>query len=413
MRRTQYRQAGLDWQVRVVGLLLESLPLVDYGHLVTRLLLARVLVWMSVGRGTLSDAPRRMGIKISDETLRSAMIASLPENDHLVSLLNASLTAWLPHARRRKRAFDVAIDLHHQPYYGKKQTGLFRGPPNQGTRLFWSIATMAIVHRGQKLTLAVVPVTTHRMDDVLKALWPQFRKLRLKLRRLLLDRGFYSADVISWLQRRRVSFVMPMIRRGRLPRKGKAGTGTAPFFVRGRRGFGSYTWRLKRRDRRQVTIKVAMVPPVDGRRRPLVFAFSGRLPNLEYCRQIYKKRFGIEASYRQFHQSRGWTTSRDERRRRLLIVLSFALRNVWLLIKPQTPTPRPLQLTYAQFLDIIADTLRLDLTQPQRGPPHTTRTNFGTTDESLGYFRMSLRDTPPRVSERKKPPVAGGFFALA
>lgn len=375
MRRTQYLHAKPAWQARVVGLMLGNLPLADYGRVVTRQLLARVLVWMSVARGTVADAPRRVGIGVCDETLRQALIASLPEVQQLPRLLKASLAAWLPRARRarKQRGFDVAIDLHHQPYYGKWQPGLFRGPAKLGTKFFWSIATAAIVHRGERLTLAIVPVSSHRMDEVLVALWPQLRKLGLKVRRLLLDRGFYSAEVVAWLHRRRVSFVMPMIHRGRLPRSGQAGTGTAPFFVRGRRGFGTYTWRLKRRDRRQVTVKVAIVPHTDRRRRPLVFAFAGRLPNLEYCRQIYKRRFGIETSYRQAKQSRGWTTSRDERWRRLLIVLSFVMRNVWLLVHEEEPrTSRTQQLTYILFLDILAALLRLDLTQPQRGPPHPT-----------------------------------------
>ena len=371
MRRTQYRHAKSAWQAQVVNLLLETLPLVDYGRVVTRQMLARVLVWMSTVRGTVSCVPSRTKIGVSDETLRQALVASLPEIERLPLLIESSLSAWLPRLRRarKKRGFDVAIDLHHQPYYGKRQPGVFRGQAKLGTKLFWSTATAAIVHHGERLTLAVVPVTCNRMEEVLARLWPQLEKLGLKVRRLLLDRGFYGAEVVAWLQARRVSFVMPMIRRGRPPRKGRGGTGTAPFFVRGRRGFATYTWQQKRRDRHRVTVKVAMVPHSDRRRRPLVFVYSGRLPNGEYCRRLYKKRFGIETTYRQAKQSRAWTTSRNERRCRLLIVLSFVIRNVWVLNQShKPPTPRPQRLTYALFLDLLAELLRLDLTQPPRGP---------------------------------------------
>lgn len=370
MRRRKYVRGNGAWQAQVVQVLLETLPLADYGRVLTRPMLAQVLVWMSAVRGTVSGVPGRTKIGVSNETLRRAVVASLPEIEQLPLLIESSLSARLPRWRRarKKRGFDVAIDLHHQPYYGKLRSGVYRGQAKLGTKLFWTTATAAIVHRGERLTLAITPVTSNRMQEVLAALWPQLEKLGLKVRRLLLDRGFYGAEVVAWLQARKVSFVMPMIRRGRAPRKGRYGTGTAPFFVRGRKGFTTYTWQQRKRGRR-VTVKVAIVPHTDRRRRPLVFAYSGRLPNGEYCRWLYKKRFGIETTYRQAKQSRGWTTSRDERWRRLLIVLSFVLRNAWVLSQRDAPpTPRSKRPAYACFLELLADQLRIDLTQLPRGP---------------------------------------------
>jgi len=46
-------------------------------------------------------------------------------------------------------------------------------------------------------------------------------------------------------------------------------------------------------------------------------------------RETYRKRFGIETSYRQLNQSRARTTSRDPLYRFLLVGLSLFLRNVW------------------------------------------------------------------------------------
>jgi hypothetical protein len=134
------------------------------------------------------------------DVARKAVVASLPEIEELPRVVRASLSPALPRLRKacKKRGFDVAIDVHHQPYYGQRQPGIVRGKARQGTKSFWSVATAALVHRGERLTLAVVPVTSHRGDDVLANLWPQVKKLRLKIRRLLLDRGFYSAEVVTW-----------------------------------------------------------------------------------------------------------------------------------------------------------------------------------------------------------------------
>ncbi len=386
MRRWKYGRVGSGWQAEVTGLLLETLPLVDRGRLITRHVLASVLVWSSAVRGTLSSACRRTGIGVSDETLRQAIVASLPPIDHLPLLLESSLWSCRSRLRRarRQRGFDIAIDLHHQPYYGTQQAGLFSGQPKLGTKLFWSTATAAIVHRGERLTLAIVPVTRNRMDEVLDALWPQLGNLRVKVRRLLLDRGFYGAEVVAWMQKHRVSFLMPMIRRGRRSTKRSPGTGTAPFFVRGRRGLTTYTWQQRRRDRHKVSVDVAIVPHPDRRRRPLVFAYSGRLPHGSYCRWLYKKRFGIETTYRQARQSRAWTTSRDPRWRRLLIVLSFMLLNVWMLNQSNAPAaPRSQQLTYPHFLQLLAESIQAEWPQTPRGPPLPIPTNFGSTEECL------------------------------
>jgi IS4 transposase len=47
-------------------------------------------------------------------------------------------------------------------------------------------------------------------------------------------------------------------------------------------------------------------------------------------RRLYRRRFGIETSYRCAAQVRGWTTSRNPAYRFLLLGLSFFVTNVWL-----------------------------------------------------------------------------------
>ena len=46
----------------------------------------------------------------------------------------------------------------------------------------------------------------------------------------------------------------------------------------------------------------------------------------------YRRRFGVESSYRSAGQVRGWTTSRNAAYRFVLIGLSFILLNIWLLL---------------------------------------------------------------------------------
>ncbi len=50
-------------------------------------------------------------------------------------------------------------------------------------------------------------------------------------------------------------------------------------------------------------------------------------------RQLYRRRFGIELSYRCARSTRGWTTSLNPVQRFLLIALSFFLFNVWVALR--------------------------------------------------------------------------------
>ena len=64
--------------------------------------------------------------------------------------------------------------------------------------------------------------------------------------------------------------------------------------------------------------------------RPLVFAFWGFGPSSPaWAREEYRKRYGIETSYRQMNQGRIRTWARDPRLRLLLVEIALILRNVW------------------------------------------------------------------------------------
>lgn len=365
MRHNQFDHPPVSVQARAVALLIDVLGLTRHGPRLSAGLLARVLLWVGLSRSTFTAAATRLRLEVSDTTLRHALKAHLPNSDDDLSrLIRASFGSrtlkWL---RNHKKGLILAVDLHLQPYYGHPNSGLgvVRNRSKKGTKQFWAMATISVVRGGEPLTLAFAPVQNNRMEEALAALWPQVEALGCRCRRLLLDRGFYSAAVVGWLQKNHIPFLMPMIRRGRPPRRGRDGTGTTPFFKRGRRGFDRYTWR-QRRQGRFVNVGVAMVPPKDRRRRPVVFIYEGRLPNLTYAQDVYRKRFGIETTYRVSHKTLGWTTSKDQRWRRLLQVLSFVLGNLWVQV---ACSPRPVKRRrYAMSCDQFIETFlrKLNLT---------------------------------------------------
>ena len=71
-----------------------------------------------------------------------------------------------------------------------------------------------------------------------------------------------------------------------------------------------------------------------GETRTRVFAFSGwgvgeAMGRAKWARLRYRQRFGVETSYRQTNQDRGWTTGVSVAYRLLLEGLAQVVRRVW------------------------------------------------------------------------------------
>ena len=108
-----------------------------------------------------------------------------------------------------------------------------------------------------------------------------------------------------------------------------------------------------------------------------MYAFWGLAPaSVDWVRQTYRTRFGIETSYRQKNQARGWTTSRDVGYRLLLEGVAHLVRQIWVLLNEerahagrQRPTAW-VGLRMADLLESLADDLKAQ--HPRRCDDQTT-----------------------------------------
>ena len=280
----------------------------------------------------LADAP-------TDQTIRNALEASLPEILELERRLNRSLCTNLPKALFRKSR-RIAIDLtlipyHGQPHQDKKE--IYRSSPKSGTTHFHAYATAAVVHKGHRYTLALLRVehgTT--MKDVVQRLLKIVRRCGVKIRYLLLDKGFFSVEMITYLKRARLGFIIPAMARGRKPKGRKKATGLRAIRKK-KNGYYRHTLKGKVGGKQRsvrVTICVASKrythKKMDERRtkKLMYVVWKVRLTPRE-IREMYRKRFGIEASYRQMHEARIKTCTRDPKLRLLFIGIALVLRNIW------------------------------------------------------------------------------------
>lgn len=319
------------------GILQQSLALVDRGRKCTVRNLLMVLFFAASRASSIFDACQRLRKAPSDQAVRDALMQQLPSQmNELEKRLNAALAAKLPRNLFRKRR-PMAIDMSEICYYGepfKAQRELRRGKRRQGTSRFHCYATLCVLRRGERFTVAVSYVFGEESHaQVVQRLLEQARSIGLRPRYLLLDRGFYGMDVVMHLKSIRCPFLMPVVHRGRRSKKPlEQLKGTRRFLAWKKSGFSKHMMK-NRQQQTQVSIAVACrcySKRARRKKRPLVFAFWGFRPSSPaWAAQEYRKRYGIETSYRQMNQGRIRTCCRDPRLRLLLVGIALVLRNVW------------------------------------------------------------------------------------
>jgi len=311
------------------------LPLQADGYVCTTNDLLQVLLGVAVNRGTIEAICADLVGTPDPETIRRYLnaqqrVADLPA---LLDHVNAALADQIPE-RVWASARDVAVDFHDRPYYGTRSQadGLWvRGEAKAGTTRFYRVATAYVMLHRVRVTLAVHFV---RPDEdtvtVVDRLLQRVDHLALRIRRLFLDKGFAGTAVLAYLTRRRQPALIAC------PIRGKQG-GTRALC----QGRGSYrtAYTFTGADGTPFTAEVAVcrvfttakrTKRLERRARWLIFILIELELPPRRARRLYRKRFGIESSYRCTGQVRGWTTSRNAAYRFVLLALSFILLNVWL-----------------------------------------------------------------------------------
>jgi putative transposase len=285
--------------------------------------------------------------RLSSVTDACARLASAPDGDTVLGLLARLLPdpaplerrfhdAWaehLPRAVRRGR-WVVAVDVTLIPYHGdpfRDPAEVYRGRPKGGTTHFHAYATAYLVRDGRRFTLALVWVRRGTPPaDVVRELLRRVRAAGVRIRLVLLDRGFNCGGVVRYLQNARTPFVMPQAVHGTAPKGGEL-TGLRAIRARHPTGWATYTWQPRDGGRRvTVDLCVCRRRRRDRRgHRVFLYACWGVRAAPPWVKALYRRRFGIEASYRQMNRARVRTTTRRPALRLLFVGVALLLRNLW------------------------------------------------------------------------------------
>ena len=316
----------------------EQVPLTADGYLCTPAELWNVLLGTAANAGTLEQVCQDLIGAPSAAAVRGYVNAQWQADalPYLERQLNRGLASQVP-ARVRWEARDLACDFHDQAYYGKtpQAEGLWiRAEAKDGTTRFYRVATAYVNVHPWRVTLAVCFVhPTDSAVDVLNALLTRVQSLKIKVKTLTLDRGFASVAVIRCLKRWRLPAIIAC------PIRGKQGGTRA--LCRGRASYRTqYTFQSPELGEETAPVAICRVFTTArrtgrGTRRAewMVFIVLRLTWPANRIRRHYRRRFGIESSYRCARRVRGWTTSPNPAYRFLLLALSFYLVNVWLRLR--------------------------------------------------------------------------------
>ena len=390
MRRPQYTLTPAQVQAHAAYRLQKHLRLSDHGPKCRADTLWSLLLYAACRITSLAAACAALRDAPSDTAAHDALLATLPHFLELQRRINRALQGDLPHALRRRRQ-PMAVDITLIPYHGQPmhhRDEIFRSQAKSGTSHFHAYATAYVIRKGRRFTVALVPVRRDdRMPEVIKRLLREAAKASVRPRYLLLDRGFCSVDVIRYLQQARHAWLMPLVLRGRKAEHPKGPSGSRVFAGRKRSAWAEYT--MTNADKRTATFRVCIkcrnLRGERGRhgRRALVYAFGGPLRPSSYTwvKETYRSRFAIETSYRQMHQARIRTCTRDPLLRLLYVGIALILRNVWVWLHWQVLSHR---LRGNRRLDLGLLSFRKMLVWLQ----HWTEARFGVDDRIATEHRM-------------------------
>lgn len=295
-----------------------------------------VLGYANVHRLSIASACQELRDAPSGNRLREVLTETLPDRAGVQRALNRMFHQQLhPSLLKGKCDYNIAIDLtlipyHGQPYQDEKE--IVRGAPKSGTTHFHGYATVSIVRNNRRYVVALRFIEYgEEMADIVRWLIKRLKALKIRIRRVFLDKGFCSKPVFKVLNQHKLSYIIP------IPVRGKSG-GVRTLF-QGKSRKTTYTFHSPKYG--AYTVQAVVVRRYSkgryGRHTSQWFAYTvAGLPASILPAQVfelYRQRFGIESSYRQMNQVRARTSTRNPIIRLLLVGLAFVLFNLYITLR--------------------------------------------------------------------------------
>jgi hypothetical protein len=327
----QYELKAEDIRAYTIQTLKKHLLIEADGYLCKTDMILDVLVKASAECSSLEATCADLERVADSNTIREYINKALPLEGlrKQEEQVNQALAGCIPETMVRT-GIEIAIDFHDEPFYGKQENTravTCGGQAKKGTSHFVRIATAYVIWRQVRLTLAVHYVLPdEKVLQVLKILLERLKRLSFEAKVLYLDKGFASASITDYLTSKHQSAIIAN------PIRGK--TGGTRALCQGRSSYAT-AYTFTNGTQATVAMKASLVPDKTGKRRRKWLAFIVILLDwsVEKIYQKYRRRFGVECSYRLLRRVRATTTSRNPALRFFLLSFGLILTNAWVFLR--------------------------------------------------------------------------------
>jgi putative transposase len=264
---------------------------------------------------------------------RIELLAEKQIRDALIEANDQVLLTLRRYSIFRRKA-TVAIDYTRQPFYGDPDTkNVTGGKQERGTCWGYTYASIDIVEAGRRLTVYSFTVNQFsEKADVVKKLLFEARARRVHVSIVLLDRAFFTIDVIQMLKSLGAYFIIPAVKNDKVKEAmlNYDEKQLAKRFILGdKRKSVSFNLYLYKRLAEQLPKKKKLSIS------DLYFGFATNLPRSyavklpSFIPEEYRRRWGIETGYRVQDNAQAKTTSTNYKLRLIYQMTSVLLYNVW------------------------------------------------------------------------------------
>lgn len=326
-----YELKAQDVHAYTVSVLKEHLNIEANGYSCHTDMILDILIKASVECSSVEAVCADLEDAADSNTIREYLNQSLVEKElrQQEERANAALAECIPSTLERGN-IELAIDFHDEPFYGKQEGTrnlTCSAQAKKGTTHFVRIATAYIIWRQVRLTLAVRYILPEEDSlETLKILLERLKMLGFSAKILYLDKGFASTAIVNYLTAQKQPAIIAN------PIRGKEG-GTRALC----RGRSSYKTLYTFTDGTQamIAMKASLVPDHSGKRRRKWLSFIVILLDwsVDKIHDEYRRRFGVECSYRLLRRIRATTTSRNPVLRFFLLSVGLILVNVWVFLR--------------------------------------------------------------------------------
>jgi putative transposase len=233
--------------------------------------------------------------------------------------------------RIRRRKFIVAIDETHEPFYGRIKNLWIHDYANgvKGATGSYKFIVLSIVSGDLRYILLAIPIPKISMEkDYYVQELLLFVQSLVPVEIVLLDRGFYTWGVIKVLQELKRGYIILVPKHAKFKEWLKQGAGLHEHQGELNRGKTTY----------KISTDIAVLPDYEGF--DWVFATNIKYDKIIRYVRYYKKRWGIETTFRVHDEVKIKTKSSKPMIRYALFVFECMLYNVWQFFKKRLPFRR-------------------------------------------------------------------------